>query len=72
MLITIEEGGIITFPKELVDKLGWVEGDTIIWKPIDEQSYSLELEAREQEYDDTERKKFPESTSIFRISPIEK
>ena len=46
---------ILSFSDELLESTGWIEGDTILWTPLEDGSYSLELdsEAREWEYDGT-------------------
>lgn len=39
--VPVDEDGILTFPDELMDKLGWKEGDTLEW--IDNQDGSFTL-----------------------------
>lgn len=44
MIITVEQDGddlILPFPDEVLDKLGWVEGDTLEW--IDNGDSTLTL-----------------------------
>ena len=31
----------LIFPQELLEKLQWAEGDTLIWTRLDDQSWSL-------------------------------
>jgi hypothetical protein len=31
----------LAFPQDLLDRLGWQEGDTIVWTQLDDQSWSL-------------------------------
>ena len=37
----VDENGILTFPKELIDKTGWKEGDMLEWTPNNDGSFSL-------------------------------
>jgi bifunctional DNA-binding transcriptional regulator/antitoxin component of YhaV-PrlF toxin-antitoxin module len=39
--LTIDEDGILTFPEEILDKLGWKEDDMIEW--IDRQDGTFQL-----------------------------
>jgi len=39
--LTIDEDGILTFPEEILDKLGWKEDDMIEW--IDHQDGTFQL-----------------------------
>lgn len=49
--VPIDEDGILTFPDELMDSLGWKEGDTLEW--IDNQDGSFTLKKLEEEQDGT-------------------
>jgi len=39
--LTVDENGILTFPDELMEELGWKEGDMIEWIPNDDGSFTL-------------------------------
>lgn len=39
--LVIDEDGVITFPDELIEKLGWKEGDVLEW--VDNQDGSFFL-----------------------------
>lgn len=39
--LTIDENGILTFPDELMEELGWMEGDVLEWNPNDDGSFTL-------------------------------
>jgi len=39
--LTIDEDGILTFPEEILDKLGWKEDDMLEW--IDHQDGTFQL-----------------------------
>jgi AbrB family looped-hinge helix DNA binding protein len=38
MLLKIDDDGILTFPDEVIDKLGWKEGDILEWHPQEDGS----------------------------------
>jgi|TARA_R100000027_G_C2183638_1_gene74722 bifunctional DNA-binding transcriptional regulator/antitoxin component of YhaV-PrlF toxin-antitoxin module len=40
--LTVDENGTLTFPKELLEKTGWKEGDVLEWIPNDDGSFTLE------------------------------
>ena len=40
--LTVDENGILTFPDELMEELGWKEGDMLEWIPNDDGSFTLE------------------------------
>ena len=39
--LTVDENGILTFPDELMEELGWMEGDVLEWNPNDDGSFTL-------------------------------
>jgi AbrB family looped-hinge helix DNA binding protein len=39
--LTVDENGILTFPDELMEKIGWKEGDMLEWIPNDDGSFTL-------------------------------
>ena len=39
--LTVDENGILTFPDELMEELGWREGDMLEWIPNDDGSFTL-------------------------------
>lgn len=39
--VPIDEDGILTFPDELMDKLGWKEGDELEWIDNKDGSFTL-------------------------------
>jgi len=39
--LTVDDNGILTFPDELIEELGWKEGDMIEWIPNDDGSFTL-------------------------------
>jgi len=39
--LTIDENGILTFPDELMEELGWMEGDVLEWIDNKDGSFSL-------------------------------
>jgi AbrB family looped-hinge helix DNA binding protein len=39
--LTVDDNGILTFPDELMEELGWKEGDMIEWIPNDDGSFTL-------------------------------
>jgi len=41
-ILTVDDDGILTFPDDLIEKLGWKEGDELEW--IDCQDGTLRLE----------------------------
>ncbi len=43
--LTIDDDGVITFPDELMEQLGWKEGDMLEW--IDNKDGSFTLRASE-------------------------
>lgn len=42
--LTIDGDGVITFPPEMIEKLGWKEGDLLEW--IDRGDGSFELKKK--------------------------
>lgn len=43
--LTIDENGVLTFPDEMIEKLGWKENDMLEW--IDNQDGSWTLKKQE-------------------------
>jgi AbrB family looped-hinge helix DNA binding protein len=41
MLLNIDDDGVLTLPDEVIDKLGWKEGDTLEWHPQEDGSILL-------------------------------
>ena len=39
--LTVDDDGVITFPDELIEKLGWKEGDVLEWIDNKDGSFSL-------------------------------
>ena len=39
--LTVDDDGILTFPDELIEKLGWKEGDVLQWIDNNNGSFSL-------------------------------
>ena len=39
--LTVDENGILTFPDEFMEELGWKEGDMLEWIPNDDGSFTL-------------------------------
>ena len=39
--LTVDDDGVITFPDELIEKLGWKEGDVLQWIDNKDGSFSL-------------------------------
>jgi bifunctional DNA-binding transcriptional regulator/antitoxin component of YhaV-PrlF toxin-antitoxin module len=39
--LVIDDDGILTFPDELMEKLGWKEGDVLEWIDNKDGSFSL-------------------------------
>jgi len=39
--LTVDDDGILTFPDELIEKLGWKEGDVLQWIDNNDGSFSL-------------------------------
>ena len=39
--LTIDDDGVITFPDEFIEKLGWKEGDVLQWIDNKDGSFSL-------------------------------
>ena len=39
--LTVDDDGVITFPDELIEKLGWKEGDVLQWIDNNDGSFSL-------------------------------
>ena len=39
--LTVDDDGILTFPDELIEKLGWKEGDVLQWIDNKDGSFSL-------------------------------
>jgi len=39
--LTIDDDGVLTFPDEMIEKLGWKEGDVLEWKDLEDGSFSL-------------------------------
>jgi len=39
--LTVDENGILTFPDELMEEIGWKEGDVLEWIPNDDGSFTL-------------------------------
>ena len=44
--LTIDDDGVITFPDELIEQLGWKEGDVLEW--IDNKDGSFTLKKPDQ------------------------
>ena len=40
-IVPVDEDGILTFPDELMDKLGWKEGDELEWIDNKDGSFTL-------------------------------
>ena len=40
--LIVDKNGTLTFPKELLEKTGWKEGDVLEWIPNDDGSFTLE------------------------------
>ena len=39
--LTVDDDGVITFPDEMIEKLGWKEGDVLQWIDNQDGSFSL-------------------------------
>jgi bifunctional DNA-binding transcriptional regulator/antitoxin component of YhaV-PrlF toxin-antitoxin module len=39
--LTVDDDGILTFPDELIEKLGWKEGDVLQWIDNKDGSFTL-------------------------------
>ena len=39
--LTVDNDGVLTFPDELIEKLGWKEGDVLQWIDNKDGSFSL-------------------------------
>ena len=39
--LTVDKNGILTFPDELMEEIGWKEGDVLEWIPNDDGSFTL-------------------------------
>ena len=39
--LTVDDDGVITFPDEMIEKLGWKEGDVLQWIDNKDGSFSL-------------------------------
>ena len=39
--LTIDEDGILTFPPEMIEELGWKEGDVLEWIDNNDGSFYL-------------------------------
>ena len=39
--LTVDDDGVITFPDEMIEKLGWKEGDVLEWIDNKDGSFSL-------------------------------
>ena len=39
--LPIDEEGVLVFPDELVDQLGWKEGDELFFRELDDGSFSI-------------------------------
>ena len=42
--LTVDENGVLTFPHEMIEKLGWKEGDILQWIDNGDGSWSLKKE----------------------------
>ena len=39
--LTVDDDGVITFPDEMIEKLGWKEGDVLEWIDNKDGSFTL-------------------------------
>ena len=39
--LKIDDDGVLTFPDEMIEKLGWKEGDVLEWIDLGDGSFSL-------------------------------
>jgi bifunctional DNA-binding transcriptional regulator/antitoxin component of YhaV-PrlF toxin-antitoxin module len=39
--LIVDDDGVLTFPDELIEKLGWKEGDVLQWIDNNDGSFSL-------------------------------
>ena len=39
--LTVDDDGVLTFPDEMIEKLGWKEGDVLQWVDNQDGSFSL-------------------------------
>ena len=39
--LIVDDDGVLTFPDELIEKLGWKEGDVLQWINNNDGSFSL-------------------------------
>ena len=39
--LTVDDDGVLTFPDEFIEKLGWKEGDVLQWIDNNDGSFSL-------------------------------
>ena len=39
--LPVNEEGVVVFPDELVDQLGWKEGDELFFRELDDGSFSI-------------------------------
>jgi len=39
--LTVDDDGVITFPDEFIEKLGWKEGDVLKWIDNGDGSFTL-------------------------------
>lgn len=52
--LTVDENGILTFPQDLIDELGWKEGDVLEWIENTDGSFLLRKPKEDVRYTDEE------------------
>jgi bifunctional DNA-binding transcriptional regulator/antitoxin component of YhaV-PrlF toxin-antitoxin module len=39
--LVVDDDGVLTFPDEMIEKLGWKEGDVLEWIDLEDGSFTL-------------------------------
>jgi len=53
-VVPVDEDGMITFPEELIDKMGWSEGTVLQWDIREDGAISLTAASDEDPQDTSE------------------
>ena len=59
--LPVNEEGVVVFPDELVDRLGWKEGDELFFRELNDGSFSIStVPFSEENFLETHGKNYPE------------
>lgn len=47
--LTVDEDGVLNLPDDLLDEMGWKEGDLLVWEDQGDGSFTLKKHTEEKQ-----------------------